>query len=110
VFDRPNTPLGSAAAAVALYERTVPRDADAGAELPLADLPEPTIVLADPPSIVYVRALEGGRSLEVKYRLKATMPVEVSADTAKAYEYYDPNRKATAGNCPPLSLMRSINR
>jgi uncharacterized protein YfaS (alpha-2-macroglobulin family) len=47
--------------------------------------------------IIYLRALEPGQSVELGYRLRATMPVEVSADAARAYEYYDPDRRATGG-------------
>jgi uncharacterized protein YfaS (alpha-2-macroglobulin family) len=47
--------------------------------------------------IVYLRALEPGRPLELKYRLKATMPVDVAADAAAVYEYYDPDRRSTGG-------------
>jgi hypothetical protein len=57
LFDRANTPIGSAAAAVALYDRTLPAGADAGRELALADLPGVGFVLTEPPPTVYVRAL-----------------------------------------------------
>lgn len=55
VFDRPNTPGGAAASVIALYDATLPSGSDA--ELSLAHLPHHTVVLTDPPSIVYVRAL-----------------------------------------------------
>lgn len=57
VFDRPNTPGGAAAPSLALYEVTLPSGADAGRELSLSHLPRHTVVLTDPPSVVYVRAL-----------------------------------------------------
>jgi alpha-2-macroglobulin-like protein len=47
--------------------------------------------------IVYLRLLEPGQTAELTYRLKATMPVTVSAATAKAYEYYNPSRRAASG-------------
>jgi hypothetical protein len=36
------------------------------------------------------------RPLEVRYRLRATMPVKVAAPPARAYEYYNPDRHATS--------------
>jgi len=44
--------------------------------------------------IVYLRNLRKYDPLTLKYKLRATMPVEVTARAAKIYEYYDPDRKA----------------
>ena len=46
--------------------------------------------------VVYLRGLEAGRSLEMKYGLRATMPVKVSVPVARAYEYYDPDKKGAS--------------
>ena len=44
-------------------------------------------------AIVYLRDLPAGATLELRYRLRATMPVKVTAPPAEAYEYYDPDRR-----------------
>jgi len=51
--------------------------------------------------IVYLRQLAPGKPLELRYRLRATMPVKVSSGSARVYEYYDPDKQAAA---PPVSL------
>jgi alpha-2-macroglobulin-like protein len=43
--------------------------------------------------LVYLRDLPAGKALELTYRLRATMPVKVSAPGARAYEYYDPQKE-----------------
>jgi len=43
--------------------------------------------------VVYLRGLEAGQSLPLKYGLRATMPVKVSVAPARAYEYYDPDQQ-----------------
>ncbi len=48
-------------------------------------------------AIVYLRAIEPGQTIELRYRLRATMPVRVSAAAARAYEYYDPDTQAVGG-------------
>ena len=48
-------------------------------------------------AIVYLRQLEAGQSLELRYRLRATMPVKVAVPAARAYEYYDPSRTGSGG-------------
>jgi hypothetical protein len=53
VFDTPNPPPGDAASKAALYEAVTPLDSP----IALSNLPTPTIVLRNPPSTVYVRAL-----------------------------------------------------
>lgn len=44
-------------------------------------------------AIVYLRDLQPGQTLELKYRLKATMPVKVAVPQAEAYQYYTPERR-----------------
>jgi uncharacterized protein YfaS (alpha-2-macroglobulin family) len=44
-------------------------------------------------AIVYLRDLTPGQTLELKYRLKATMPVKVTVPQAEAYQYYTPERR-----------------
>jgi type II secretory pathway pseudopilin PulG len=43
---------------------------------------------------VYLRQLEPGKPLELRYRLRAKMPVKVSVPPAQVYEYYDPAKSA----------------
>ena len=48
-------------------------------------------------AIVYLRQLEPGQSLQLRYRLRATMPVQVTVPDAEVYEYYDPANRASGG-------------
>ena len=48
-------------------------------------------------AIVYLRQLKPDQPLELSYRLRATMPVQVAAPPARVYEYYNPDRHATGG-------------
>jgi uncharacterized protein YfaS (alpha-2-macroglobulin family) len=43
--------------------------------------------------IVYLRSLPPGDGLELRYRLRATMPVKTTSQPARAYEYYNPDRR-----------------
>jgi hypothetical protein len=43
--------------------------------------------------LVYLRNLEPNKPLEVSYRLRATLPVQVAVPGARVYEYYDPDRE-----------------
>jgi hypothetical protein len=43
-------------------------------------------------AIVYLRGLVPSRPLELSYRLRAVMPVKLTAPAPRAYEYYDPDR------------------
>ena len=52
-------------------------------------------------AIVYLRNLEPDRSLILRYRLRAAMPVKLTIPAARAYEYYDPSRQ---GMSPAFSL------
>jgi uncharacterized protein YfaS (alpha-2-macroglobulin family) len=49
-------------------------------------------------AIVYLRQLEAGQKLELRYRLRATMPVKVAVPDAEVYEYYDPSNRARGGS------------
>jgi len=44
--------------------------------------------------VVYLRQLAPGAPCVLSYRLRATMPVRVTAPPARVYEYYDPDRAA----------------
>jgi uncharacterized protein YfaS (alpha-2-macroglobulin family) len=48
-------------------------------------------------AIVYLRGLQPNQTLELRYRLRATMPVKVAVPDAEVYEYYDPARRARGG-------------
>jgi uncharacterized protein YfaS (alpha-2-macroglobulin family) len=52
-------------------------------------------------AIIYLRQLPQGGKLELRYRLRATMPVKVTVPPAEAYQYYDP---AQRGVSPPSQL------
>lgn len=43
---------------------------------------------------VYLRDLAAGKALELSYGLRATMAAQVTVPAARAYEYYDPDRRA----------------
>jgi hypothetical protein len=46
--------------------------------------------------LVYLRAVQPGRPLVLKYTLRATMPVKATAGVARVYEYYDPSKEGTS--------------
>jgi uncharacterized protein YfaS (alpha-2-macroglobulin family) len=48
-------------------------------------------------AIVYLRRLEPAESIRLRYRLRATMPVEVAVPNAEVYEYYDPQSRGRGG-------------
>ena len=48
-----------------------------------------------------LRGLEPDRATTLRYRLRATMPAELTVPPARAYEYYDPGRR---GESPPVRL------
>ncbi len=48
-------------------------------------------------AIVYLRELAPAKPLELRYRLRATMPVKVAVPPAQAYHYYDPDKRGTGG-------------
>jgi hypothetical protein len=43
-------------------------------------------------TLLYLRSLDPGQTVKLKYRLRATMPGTVTAPPTLAYEYYDPRR------------------
>ncbi|MCA9202223.1 MAG: hypothetical protein KDA59_04230, partial [Planctomycetales bacterium] len=45
-------------------------------------------------AILYLRQLNPNQSLTLRYRLRATMPVKVTAPAAQTYLYYSPTDKA----------------
>mgnify|MGYP002623233415 FL=1 len=57
-------------------------------------------------AIVYLRGLKPGEQLELKYRLRATMPVKVAVPAAAAYEYYNPDHR---GESLPAMLEAGID-
>jgi alpha-2-macroglobulin-like protein len=52
-------------------------------------------------AVVYLRGLEPGKALELRYHLRATMPVKVTVPAGRAYQYYDPDKE---GRSSPASL------
>jgi hypothetical protein len=44
-------------------------------------------------AIVYLLGLKPGKALELRYRLRATMPAKVTVPPARVYEYYDPDKE-----------------
>ncbi len=55
--------------------------------------------------IIYLRSLAPGAPLVVPYRLRATMPVKVHAQPARAYEYYDPDVHAHSAAAVQLEVV-----
>jgi len=51
--------------------------------------------------IIYLRNLDPGAPLTLRYRLRAGMPVKLTVPPARAYEYYDP---AQQGSSPAARL------
>ncbi len=47
-------------------------------------------------AVVYLRQLPPGEPLELRYRLRATMPVRLTTRPARAYEYYDPDTQVAS--------------
>ena len=43
--------------------------------------------------LLYLRGLDAGKSLELEYTLRATLPANVAVPPARAYEYYDPAKQ-----------------
>jgi uncharacterized protein YfaS (alpha-2-macroglobulin family) len=48
-------------------------------------------------AIVYLLQLAPSETQELRYRLKATMPVKVAVPPAEVYEYYNPTQRSTGG-------------
>jgi hypothetical protein len=51
--------------------------------------------------LVYLRGLEPGQALTLRYRLRAVMPARVTVPAARVYEYYDPDRQ---GRTQPFQM------
>jgi uncharacterized protein YfaS (alpha-2-macroglobulin family) len=49
-------------------------------------------------ALLYLRSLEPGQACELRYRLRAVMPGEVTVPSAVAYEYYDPVKVTRTGS------------
>ncbi len=47
-------------------------------------------------AIVYLRQLDPGAPLTIRYHLRATMPVKLTVPAARAYDYYDPSRQGSS--------------
>ncbi len=45
---------------------------------------------------MYLRGLEPGKPLQLRYRLRATMPVKVAVGSARVYEYYDTAKRGVS--------------
>lgn len=54
--------------------------------------------------VVYLRQLAPGKELQLRYRLRATMPVKVTAPAAEAYHYYDPDTRVV-GSTGELTVL-----
>ena len=50
-----------------------------------------------PPDRARLTPLAPGETLELRYRLRATMPLKVQVPAAVIYEYYDPETRAEGG-------------
>jgi hypothetical protein len=44
-------------------------------------------------AVVYLRGLEPGEELDLRYRLRATIPVKVTVAAARGYSYYEPDKQ-----------------
>lgn len=97
-----------------IVEVTVANDSSELAPMVMVDLPIPPGFSIDPgeldeligsktiaryeltprQAIVYLRGLAPGQSLPLRYRLRATMPVRVTAPPVEAYLYYSPDQRA----------------
>jgi uncharacterized protein YfaS (alpha-2-macroglobulin family) len=96
---------------------TITNNMDQPAPMVIVDLPIPGGFVIDPgeldelvgsqqiakyqitprKAIVYLRQLDPGQALQLRYRLRATMPVNVAVPDAQVYEYYDPDKKGRGG-------------
>jgi alpha-2-macroglobulin-like protein len=106
-YDRTELAVGETVAATATVTNRTP----AAAPMVLLDLPVPggfAAVAEDFAGLVtegtvakfqvgprgvtvYLRGLEPGKPLKLKYRLRATLPAKVTVPGGAAYEYYDPD-------------------
>ncbi len=51
--------------------------------------------------LVYLRDLQPGKPLQLRYGLTAKMPLKITIPGAKIYEYYDPDKK---GSSPDMKI------
>jgi len=112
-YDRERLNVDDTVTAVA----TVINNMDVAAPMVILDLPIPGGFVIDPgeldelvgsqkiakyeitarKAIVYLRRLDPDESLQLRYRLRATMPVKVAVPDAQVYEYYDPSKRGKGG-------------
>jgi hypothetical protein len=52
-------------------------------------------------AVVYLCVLQPSRPFQLRYHLRATMPVKITVPPARVFEYYDPDRR---GSSPPALL------
>ena len=109
-YDKTDLAVGDRMAATA----TITNNMASAAPMVILDLPVPPGFVADPREfsqavaagtvakfemtprqvIVYLRGLEPGKTLTLRYGLEATMPVQVTTPAGRAYEYYNPDRRS----------------
>ncbi len=109
-YDRTNLYVGDTVTATA----TVSNNLATSAPMVILDLPIPAGFAIEPAdlaklrdagqiakyqinarsAVVYLRAMDPGKPLTLRYRLRATMPVQLTVPGGRAYEYYDRDREA----------------
>jgi alpha-2-macroglobulin-like protein len=112
VYDHSELEVGQTVAATATVTNNMPRTAP----MVLLDLPVPpgfqietddleALKLAGTIArhqinarsvLVYLRRMQPGQTLKLRYRLRATMPVKATSPSATVYQYYDPHKKGTS--------------
>lgn len=114
VYDRQRLEVDQTVSAVATVENLLPEPAPmvildlpipGGFSIDASDLQElvgsqliARYEITPRQAILYLRRLDPGQSLELRYRLRATMPVTVTVPDAEVYEYYDPANRARGGS------------
>ncbi len=108
-YDRTGLTVGDTVTATATVTNRTPR----AAPMVMLDLPVPAgfVIAAEDlealvksgsvakfqltprQAIVYLRGLQPGKALTLRYRLRSTMPVKVTVPAARVYEYYNPDRQ-----------------
>lgn len=53
-------------------------------------------------AIIYIEAIENGKPIEFKYRMKAKFPIRAQTPKSETYLYYNPDARATA---PPVEMV-----
>jgi hypothetical protein len=120
-YDRGDMAVGESLAATAVVTNRMPQ----AAPMVIVDLPIPPGFAIDADdlaamkskgllekyqltprsAVVYLRTLPPAKSLELRYKLQATMPVKVTAPAGKVYEYYDPAK--TSQSLPQQLIVRA---